>query len=142
MEYLLCNGMFKLSTNKENSFAYIIDCSTSLWHRRLTHLNFRSLKYMFKHSLISYYDKIVNKRDICIQAKFTKKPFPKAERNTQILQLIHYDICEFNHILTSRGKIYFITFIEDFFRYTYVYLMSNKDESFDFFKYVVAEVEN
>ena len=34
----------------------------------------------------------------------TKKPFPKAERNTQILDLKHFDICEYNGILTRRGE--------------------------------------
>lgn len=58
------------------------------------------------------------------------------------MELIHSDICEFNGVLTRGGKIYFITFIDDYSRYTYVYLMNNKDEAFDFFKRYKAEVEN
>jgi transposase InsO family protein len=38
--------------------------------------------------------------------------------------------------------MFFITFIDDFSRYTYVYLMRNKDESFDMFKKYKTEVEN
>lgn len=48
-----CNGLFKLSVNetKENS-VYTID-SLLLWHARLGHLNYSSLKYLSKHGLIS-----------------------------------------------------------------------------------------
>ena len=47
-----------------------------------------------------------------------------------------------NGVLTRGGKRYFITFIDDFSRFTYVYLMRNKDESFDIFKCCKTEVEN
>lgn len=80
---------------------------------------------MSTHGLISCNNKIENdKCDICIQAKFTKKPFPKIERNTQILKLIHSDLYEFNGVLTRGGKGYFITYINDFSKYTYLYLLS------------------
>ena len=72
----------------------------------------------------------------------TKKPFPTAERNTNLLDLIHSDICEFNGVLTRGGKRYFITFIDDCSKFTYVYLLSNKDEAFECFKRYKAEVEN
>ena len=47
-----------------------------------------------------------------------------------------------NGILTRGGKRYFITFIDNFSRFTYVYLMRNKDEFFDMFKCYKTEVEN
>ena len=56
----------------------------------------------------------------------TKKPCPKAERNTQILDLIHYDICEYNGVLTRGGKRYFITFIDDSSRFTFVFTKNKK----------------
>jgi arginyl-tRNA--protein-N-Asp/Glu arginylyltransferase len=97
---------------------------------------------MSKRGLISYKHDNSEKCEICIQAKMTKKPFPTVHRNSQILQIIHSDICELNGILTRGGKRYFITFIDDFSRYTYVYLMKNKDEAFDMFKRYKSEVEN
>ena len=59
-----------------------------------------------------------------------------------MLELIHFDACELNGILTKRDKRYFITFIDDFSRFTYVYLMRNKDESFDMYKCYETKVEN
>ena len=39
---------------------------------------------------------VSRKCEICIEAKMTKKPFPKAESSSQLLDLIHYDIFECN----------------------------------------------
>ena len=82
------------------------------------------------------------KYEICIQAKMVKKPFSMNERNTEILELIHSDICELNGQLTRGGNRYFITFIDDHSRFTYVYLMKTKDQAFDMFKCYKALVEN
>ena len=57
----------------------------------------------------------------------TKKPFPKVERNSQLLELVHSDICEINDMLTRGEKRYFITFIDDYSHFTYVYLLRTKD---------------
>ena len=44
--------------------------------------------------------------------------------------------------MTRGGKKYYVTFIDDFSRYTKVYLLKNKDEAFDMFLKYKAEVEN
>ena len=112
---------------------YIVD-SYDVQHARLAHLNFRSLKYMFKHMLINCKDVKNDKCKICIQAKMTKKSFPKAERNIYILDMIRTDICKYNGLLTRGGKRYFIIFIDDCSKYTYVYLLRTKNETYDKFK--------
>ena len=68
--------MYKLSIiNKEVcGYAYIVD-SSYLWHVRLEHLNFKYLKFMSKHGMISYKHDDEKKREICIQAKMTKNTF-------------------------------------------------------------------
>ena len=74
--------------------------------------------------------------------KCEKRSFPKVERNSELLDLVHSDICELNGILTRGGNRYFITFIDDHSRYTYVYLMKHKDQAFQMFKIYKSEVEN
>ena len=44
--------------------------------------------------------------------------------------------------LTRGGYEYFITFIDDYSRYGYLYLMHHKSETFEKFKEFKAEVEN
>ena len=72
----------------------------------------------------------------------SKRPFPKVERNSEFLDLVHFDICELNGILTRGENRYFIIFIDDHSRYTYVYLMKHKDQAFQMFKIYKSEVEN
>ena len=121
---------------------YMVDSSINLWHSHLTHVNFRSLKLMAKNGYITYENDDHDKCEISIQAKMTKLPFPKSERNTEILQIIHSNICELNGNLTRGGNRYFATFTDDYSRYTYVYLMKHKDEVFDKFKLYKSIVEN
>src|SRR4051812_47096189 len=71
-----------------------------------------------------------------------KKPFKRVERNTNLLDLVHADLCEFNGMLTREGNRYFITFIDDSYRYTHVYLLKHKDDAFNAFKIYKVEVEN
>jgi len=138
-----CDGMFKLSINNMiNAFAYVVGCSLFLWHERLGHVNFRSLKFMSKYGLINCDNHEAKTCEICVQAKMTRLPSPKSQRNSKILDLVHSNICEMNGTLTRGGKRYFITFIDDCSRYTYVFLMKTKDEAFDMFKIYKALVEN
>jgi transposase InsO family protein len=44
--------------------------------------------------------------------------------------------------MTRGGNKFYITFIDDFSRYSYVYLLKSKDEAEDKFKIYKAEVEN
>ena len=74
--------------------------------------------------------------------KMTRAPYPKAERSTKPLAIIHSDICGEMSIPTKGQKVYFITFIDDYSRYGYVYLLKHKSEGFDAFKIFKTEVEN
>ena len=74
--------------------------------------------------------------------KMTKKLLPSVERNTKLLELIYSDICELNGEWTRGGKRYFITFIDDYFIFTFVYLIRAKDDAFQKFKQYKSVVEN
>lgn len=62
-------------------------------------------------------------REICIQSKFSRKPFKSIQRCSEILGLIHSDISELNNIITRGGNKYFITFIDDYSKFSQVYLL-------------------
>ena len=72
----------------------------------------------------------------------TKRPHKNVERNTELLELIHTYLCEFEGKLTREGNGYFITFIDNFSKYAYVYLLKNKSDAFEKFKEFLREVEN
>ena len=59
-----------------------------------------------------------------------------------MLELVQTDVCGLMSTQAKGGYEYFITFIDDYSRYGYVYLMRRKSETFEKFKEFRAEVEN
>ena len=72
----------------------------------------------------------------CLAHKSTRKPFGKGTRAEYPLMLIHSDICGPMNVRARYGAWYFITFIDDYSRYGYVYLISHKSEALECFKEV------
>ena len=65
----------------------------------------------------------------------TKWPFAaKGNRSKEVLELVHSDLCGPMNIQARGGFEYFITFIDDYSRYGYIYLMRRKSEYFEKFK--------
>ena len=59
-----------------------------------------------------------------------------------MLELVHSDVCGPMSTQARGGYEYFITFIDDYSRFGYVYLMKQKFEAFEKYKQFKAEVEN
>jgi hypothetical protein len=75
--------------------------------------------------------------------KMTKTPFTDfVERATNLLGIIHTNVCGPMSISTRNGYRYFVTFTDDLSRYRYIYLMKHKSETFKKFKEFQREVEN
>ncbi|GKA94145.1 retrovirus-related pol polyprotein from transposon TNT 1-94 [Tanacetum coccineum] len=133
------NGMFKLNVmvvkneiNKMNSSAYLIE-SSNVWHGRLGHVNFNSMRRLIKfNSIPNCHIDSKYKCEICVEAKLTTEP----------LDMIHTDICDLKSLPTKGGNKYFIMFINDCTKYYYVYLLKSKDEAIDKFVLYKTEVED
>ena len=79
----------------------------------------------------------------CLLSKMTKSPFAKScERTSELLELIHSDVCGPMSTTARGGYQYFVTFTDDLSRYGYIYLMRHKSETFEKFKEFQNEVEN
>ncbi|GJV18761.1 retrovirus-related pol polyprotein from transposon TNT 1-94 [Tanacetum coccineum] len=77
----------------------------------------------------------------CIKGKMTKGNKKGVTRSTELLELIHIKICG-PFPSGIGGHKSFITFIDDYSRYMYLFLINEKSESLDMFKTFKAEVEN
>ena len=111
-------------------------------HGRLCHINNKYMKNMSGLGLIPKLENELEKGAICSMNKITRNPHKSVERNIELLELIHSDICEFEGHLTHEGNWYFITFIDDFSKYSYIYLMKNKSDAFEKLSIFLKEVEN
>ena len=71
------------------------------------------------------------------------RPFKaKGYRAKEVLDLVHMDLYGPMSTSARGGFEYFITFIDDYSRYGYIYLMRHKSEAFEKLKEVKTEVEN
>ena len=78
----------------------------------------------------------------CLEGKITKTPFTtKGLRAKESLELIHNDVCGPFTTQVRGGYEYYVTFIDDYSRYGYVYLIRRKSETFEKFKEFHAEAE-
>jgi transposase InsO family protein len=80
----------------------------------------------------------------CVVGKQHRKEFPqrKSWRAKKVLELVHSDLCGPINPSSNGGKRYFITFIDDCSRKTWVYFLQNKSEAFNAFKSFKTHVEN
>ena len=73
----------------------------------------------------------------------TKTPFfGTMQQATDLLEIMHTDVCGPMNI-EARGRYhYFLIFTDDLSRYEYIYLMKHKSETFEKFKEFQSEVKN
>ena len=64
-----------------------------------------------------------------------------SEKASDLLELIHTDVCGPMSSIARGGFQNFITFTDDLSRYGYFYLMKHKSETFEKFKEFQSEVE-
>lgn len=72
----------------------------------------------------------------CIMVKQSRLPFPKGRscRAKAPLELIHTDICGKMRTPSFNHHTYFLTFIDDYSRMTWVHFLKEKSEAFGVFK--------
>jgi transposase InsO family protein len=79
----------------------------------------------------------------CAQGKNIKNPFPKRDSKAKgVLELIHSDVCGQMPSSSISGYVYYVSFIDDYSRKTWVYFLKSKDEVFSKFKEFKALIEN
>jgi hypothetical protein len=117
-----------------------------LWHQRLGHIREKGLRLlhgkgmvegMCKFSLDFYF------YEHYVYGMKNRVRFPfGATREEGILQLYHNDV--FGPVsVPSLGKfVYYVSFIDEVSRNTWIYFLRNKSEVFDRFKEFKALVEN
>ncbi|GJR07499.1 retrotransposon protein, putative, ty1-copia subclass [Tanacetum coccineum] len=134
------NSIYNVSNKRVK---YNLD-SIYLWHCRLAHISKKCIKKLQHDGLLkSTDDESFDQCVSCLSGKMTRKPFPhRTEKATDLLGLIHTDVCGPLRRVSRQGASYFITFTDDYSRYGYVYLLKHKQEVFETFKVFKNEVEN
>jgi hypothetical protein len=94
-----------------------------LWHGRLGHVNFQSIKKLVDKEMVSGVPLIQLPDQVsqsCLVAKQTRVPFPHSAhwRADDSLELVHVDLCGPITPATAGGNKYFMLLIDDCTRWS------------------------
>jgi transposase InsO family protein len=133
------------------SFITSFACNTvsdpsMVWHRRLGHPNTQILSHVLNSSLLGNKDRSSLSLE-CASCKLGKSkilPFPlHASRASHCFDLIHSDVWGPSPVSSHEKFKYYVTFIDDHSRFTWVYFLRSKSEVFrtftEFFAYVANQ---
>ncbi len=131
----MVGNLYKLDTGPRVSMQppALIAQEVGLWHRRLAHIHPSSIEQMAADGSVSGINLSKNQNteyscDHCVIGKGHRQPFPKksASHSKRLLELVHSDVVGPMEVPSLGGSLYFITFIDDFSKWTTVYTMKKK----------------
>ena len=123
------------------------DGALELWHRRLGHLNVKDvhmLQNMVSDMNLGKFNCPTSSLfwEACIEGKQHRVAFPnEGEEATKPLEIVYFDMCGPMRITSMGGARYFMTFIDDFSRIMWLYVLKSKGKCFEKFKEFKALVE-
>ena len=120
-----------------------VPVSTSVWHNRLGHPSVIKLNHLLPYlscSMSDHQSTIFDCTDCCL-AKSHKLPFHLSNSTVNApLSLIHSDV--WGPFASSSGYKYYVLFVDDFSRFTWLYPLAYKSEVCAKFMGFKAYVEN
>ena len=109
-----------------------------VWHERFGHLNERDLARIARHvegMTVTPGPRRTGRCEPCILGKMQRAPFPvRPSRSSRAGELIHTDLKGPLSAMGKGGHRYFVTYLDDFSDYAFVYFLRHKSEQFAAFK--------
>ncbi|KAI3667880.1 hypothetical protein L6452_42950 [Arctium lappa] len=121
---------------------------SSLWHRRMCHMNFKTMNKLVKNNLVKGLPSKVFSCDdhcvACLKGKQHKTSHKSKELNTisSSLQLLHMDLFGPTNVMSIGKKSYCLVIVDGYSRFTWVYFLRTKDETSGLIKSFILRIEN
>src|SRR6266540_4111103 len=136
------NGLYLLDAPLIKQAFVSVRVSSAQWHARLGHPSTQVVQHVLRsHELPSVPNKLDIVCDACQQGKSHQLPFSLSTHVTHApLELIHSNV--WGPVQTSiSGHNYYVSFIDAYSRFTWLYLLKCKRDIFDVFLKFQAHVE-
>ncbi|GJT30547.1 putative ribonuclease H-like domain-containing protein [Tanacetum coccineum] len=129
-------------------FAKAIIDESNLWHRRLGHINFKTINKLVRGNLVrGLPSKIFENDCTCVTCQKGKQH--KASCKTKImssisqpLQMLHMDLFGPTFVKSLNKKMYCLVVTDDFSRFSWVFFLASKDETNGILKTFITGIEN
>jgi len=123
-----------------------ITSTSHLWHKKLRHPNSVILKHLVKSGNLNNRHEFSSHLAFdCASCKLGKSKslsFPmQGSRASACFEIIRTDVWGMSPVLSHAQYRYFVTFIDDYSRFTWVYFLHSKADVFSIFQTFVALVE-
>nr|GEU84565.1 hypothetical protein [Tanacetum cinerariifolium] len=119
-----------------------------LWHRRLGHVNFKTINKLVKENLVRGLPTKHFENDqtcvACLKGKQHKASCKSKIQNsiTQPLFMLHMDLFGHTSVSILMNKKYCLVVTDDYSRFTWVFFFATKDETSGILKRFITEIEN
>ncbi|KAK1667199.1 hypothetical protein QYE76_055358 [Lolium multiflorum] len=115
-----------------------------LWHRRLAHVNMRTLQSLHKgNHIMGLMENVSFATRACVEGKMHDSPHPSKTiiSSKRILELLHVDLFGPVTHASLGAKKHCLVIVDDYSRYTWVYFLKTKDETQQIFIDFATEVQ-
>jgi hypothetical protein len=136
----LCTGNIESSISLAS-----IGVDTTVLHHRLGHMSEKGMQILHKRNLLPYFKQIdLDFYEHCVYGKHNRVRFLRVgkEKKSERLELMHTYVWGPSQVSSLGVSHYYVTFIEDATRKTWVYCIQQKYDVFDTFKKWKSLVEN
>ncbi|GKB85864.1 putative ribonuclease H-like domain-containing protein [Tanacetum coccineum] len=119
-----------------------------LWHRRLGHVNFKTINKLLKENLVRGLPTKHFENDqtcvACLKGKQHKASCKSKVQNsiTQPLFMLHMDLFGPSFVSNLMNKKYCLVVTDDYSRFTWVFFLETKDETCGILKSFISKIEN
>jgi transposase InsO family protein len=139
--------VFRVKNARSNIQANASTSDLRVWHERLGHLNFRTLREMVNKNLVNGVQ-LSEKHDVfcepCQIGKSQRKVFNKVRERaaTKPGEVFHTDVCGPMSVESLGGARYYVLFKDDATSFRFVYFLRHKSDVVEKLKMLDKMVEN
>lgn len=139
--YILRNGSIPTrSVNRCANNVQLLSDSSVLWHKRMGHALVEVLK---RHAALSHLKYEDHECIVCPLAKLTKLSFqPSISRSKDPFSLLHCDIWGPYRVPTYNNKRFFVTIVDDYSGFTWLFLIQFKSEVIVVLRDFLTRIQN
>ncbi|GJZ31454.1 putative ribonuclease H-like domain-containing protein [Tanacetum coccineum] len=129
-------------------FAKATSDESKLWHRRLGHLNFKTMNKLVKGNLVrGLPSKLFENDQTCVACQNGKQHRASCKSKTENsislpLHLLHMDLFGPTFVKSLMKKMYCLVVTDDYSRFTFVFFLATKDETSGILKSFITGIEN
>ena len=119
-----------------------------LWHKKLSHLNFKTMNDLVKKDLVRGMPQVEFTKDglcdACQKGKQKRISFSKKLESSidEPLQLLHMDLFGPVNVLSISRKRYCLVIVDDFSKFSWTYFLGSKDEASEIIINHIKQVNN